>query len=534
MSLDWSPFGGNPVPGDPEGVRAVAQQFRDFSGQVAQQAALLRDIHDGAGSVWTGPASGAFSPRIGKLPDQLGELHASYGVAADVLDAYWPQLLDAQTTATTALAKAHAAIQAQQSAKAAQQQDEQQFHDQQAQQARQAQQAGIAFSASAYIPSPAVLSQAYAANAALQAAVQLKDQAVANAQAAARRAAVQLDGAARQQISNPLAGAVSALVRDIESVPGSVEDFFIKHWADVVGGVMLLAGLPPPGEIGRDLGDLGKVLDTVGQDAAAFWREHGETVLEAISAGATTVSALAATLALALAAIPGVDVVDIPLEAVAEGLGVVALGSDAALALGYGDEQARNRLLLDAAAVATGGMARVAAVGAKALSAGAEGIGLAAEAGMFATSAARFGRAADFFTARAQELAAAGRTEDAAYIASKAESYRGMAAAAQGVADSEGAQAAESLSKSPEVLSATRGIAYGAAHALSEDDKVVPIYKEVPELLTVGKLGVAAVAAKTADAGVTVWDDVQKARGEFINQWKGVFGGTPAPEARFG
>lgn len=36
MSVDWSPLGGNPVPGDPGRVRGLALQFRDFADQVVR------------------------------------------------------------------------------------------------------------------------------------------------------------------------------------------------------------------------------------------------------------------------------------------------------------------------------------------------------------------------------------------------------------------------------------------------------------------------------------------------------------------
>jgi uncharacterized protein YukE len=538
MGLDWSPFGGNPVPGDPGAVQGLAQQFRDFSDQVRQQTALLQNIHDGVGGVWTGPAAQSFTPHLSRLPGQLTELQASYGEAADALDGYWPQLQQAQSEAVSALAKAHAALQAQQAAKVAQQQDKQQHE---AQQASVAQQSGAPFSPSPYVPSPGVVAQANAANAAYQAAVQLKDKAVSQANAAARRAAALLDGAASQQLSNPVGGLFSTLLSDLEAGGRDAEDFFRQHWAEISAALVAILGpglLPlNPGDFNpKDLRDF---LDQAGKAVAAFFQEHGKEVLEDISAFAGWAALTLDTIALIILVVPGVDLADIPLGAIAEILSVVKLGADAGLAYGYGDKEAQDELKWDALAVASAGLARVGKVGLEALRA-------AARAGDVSAMAAKLYSGAEMYASAAARFRELGATD--------------MAAEAEATAKALWNQHVELLEAASDAVKEAHGVAstvdaigHGVRSGLIQDitswgfDNLA---KEVPQLLNPGadlrmaasaaKLGTAPILAGIATVGAEAYearetvqalrDHVQEVIDKYIEAQQSLPTGGPSPQ----
>lgn len=106
---DWSLFGGNPIPGDPDAVRGIAARFSDLADNVNHQNSMVRSVGSDSESIWVGPAADKFRPHVGKLPGQLDKLTSSYRDAADGLNAYWPKLRSAQEMAVSALAKAKAA-----------------------------------------------------------------------------------------------------------------------------------------------------------------------------------------------------------------------------------------------------------------------------------------------------------------------------------------------------------------------------------------------------------------------------------------
>lgn len=347
MALDWSPFGGNPVPGDPGQVRALAQRFGDFVGQVGQQHALLMDVHNGVGGIWMSPAGRAFGPHLGELPGQLQKLHTSYSDAADALDAYWPELQDAQSMATTALAQVHAAIQAQQAAKAAQVQDYQAFQAHQAQLEQQAQQQAnqsglpVTFTLSSYTPSPAVVAQTDQASQAYQAAMNLKDQAVQKAQTAAQRLSGRLDDASKAGIQNPHYGFLGGLVHDAESAFDDVTHW-VGHHAGAIETVAAMAALGPAGLL----------LTSQGRAMLHSALKAMNPVFEAVSGACGVVSFGLAIVGM----IPGLgEVADVANE------GVMGLKTVADLGmLADGDKGAVQNLEGDALGLLTGGESRLA------------------------------------------------------------------------------------------------------------------------------------------------------------------------------
>lgn len=107
---DWSPLGGsNPVPGDPDKVRTMGDQFSDLSSTVKYHNKLIKGIGSQTSEVWQGSAADAFHVKIKPLPGYLDKLTTSYDQAAAALHAYWPKLREAQTHAVQALTKARTA-----------------------------------------------------------------------------------------------------------------------------------------------------------------------------------------------------------------------------------------------------------------------------------------------------------------------------------------------------------------------------------------------------------------------------------------
>jgi hypothetical protein len=263
---DWSVFGANPVPGDPDVVRGIAAQLRDLADDAGIQNRLLQSVASDSEAVWVGPAADRFRPRIGKLPGQLDKLIASYGDAADALDAYWPALRGAQDLAVEALRKAQAA-----QAAIGQARSELSQADSAAGNARtsynQASQAlsGATNASSAQTAQVASLQASYqaaqsqvsaatgalgAAQGQLAAAHALKDQAVGAASTAAHRAASSLEAASAAGIQNPhsswLSSAVGAVEGAIGDVGHQVADFASGLYDGVEGPLVMLAKLADP------------------------------------------------------------------------------------------------------------------------------------------------------------------------------------------------------------------------------------------------------------------------------------------------
>ena len=108
--VDWSPFGGNPVPGDPGQVKVLAHAFHSFADDVDGQNSLLKALKADTTGVWEGPAADAFRPHLDDLPPKLDKLVRSYRETGDALTTYAPKLQTAQDDALAALKKATEAM----------------------------------------------------------------------------------------------------------------------------------------------------------------------------------------------------------------------------------------------------------------------------------------------------------------------------------------------------------------------------------------------------------------------------------------
>lgn len=107
MTRDWSPLAGSdPIPGDPGAVGALVRRLTSTSNGIKRQADRLRSIETGW---WKGRAADAFVRHQTKLPPLLDDVARRYDQVAEALDAYHPDLENAQAMALEALFKAKAA-----------------------------------------------------------------------------------------------------------------------------------------------------------------------------------------------------------------------------------------------------------------------------------------------------------------------------------------------------------------------------------------------------------------------------------------
>lgn len=106
---DWSPLTwSDPVPGDPDQVRASARRYHETAEAIRDAARQLKAISDG-----TADARGKYIEEFRKKADGLaGKIERAfdrYDKTADALDGYAPELERAQDTADRALGRAKAA-----------------------------------------------------------------------------------------------------------------------------------------------------------------------------------------------------------------------------------------------------------------------------------------------------------------------------------------------------------------------------------------------------------------------------------------
>ena len=288
---DWSGFGGNPAPGDPDGIRVIASRLRDLSAAVAMQNRLLRSVGGDSEAVWVGPAADAFRPHLEKLPAQMEQLVTSYGDAADALDSYWPVLTAAQHTAVEAWHKARMAQAQVDTARTAVS-----TADAQARAAAEAynQAATAAMSAppdpsgattahvqglqasyqSASTQAATARSALQAAESSLQAAHTLAEAARTQARTAARRAASGLHSASNAGIHDPHHSWLSSVVDDVKGAVSSaahqVEQFGSGLWNGVAGPLTMLAKLADPLTAPEELRQLATSVAYAVDHPAAF------------------------------------------------------------------------------------------------------------------------------------------------------------------------------------------------------------------------------------------------------------------------
>ncbi|HWG73118.1 MAG TPA: hypothetical protein VG184_03575 [Acidimicrobiales bacterium] len=263
---DWGVFGANPVPGDPDAVRAIAVNLRDLADEVAQQNALVRAVGSDSESIWVGPAAQRFRPHVAKLPGELSKLTTSYHDAADALDGYWPRLGDAQALAVQALARAMSAqgaiavAQGQVAAASAGAESAAGSYNSAAMTAATtpaptpaaaaAAQAQLQGLQAGYQGAQAQVSAAQAnlaaANEDMAAAHHMKDTAVANAHTASAAVAAALHAASAAGIQNPHHSWLSGVFDDIGNVASGAWNWTEHHVAGWAG------------DAGRDLGAAGE------------------------------------------------------------------------------------------------------------------------------------------------------------------------------------------------------------------------------------------------------------------------------------
>ncbi|MEV1009508.1 toxin glutamine deamidase domain-containing protein [Streptomyces sp. NPDC049881] len=100
----------DPTPGDPEEVRALADELQAFSDDVAEALGKVRGLaSDRAVQDWAGLSAEAFRSEFDGVPGNLEKLRDSYDLCAQALHTYWPKLQNAQGQADRALDRAIAA-----------------------------------------------------------------------------------------------------------------------------------------------------------------------------------------------------------------------------------------------------------------------------------------------------------------------------------------------------------------------------------------------------------------------------------------
>lgn len=106
---DWSVLRtADPVPGDPEALRQLAQRYADTAEAVQRGVDGLGRLHD-SGTVWDSAAGTAFSSRTGETARLLAAVAPRYTAAAQVLHRYAAELEQVQHDADVALLRARLA-----------------------------------------------------------------------------------------------------------------------------------------------------------------------------------------------------------------------------------------------------------------------------------------------------------------------------------------------------------------------------------------------------------------------------------------
>jgi hypothetical protein len=238
--LDWSPLGGNPVPGDPGEVRRLASRFDQIADEVSVQTGRLRTVSAQASSsgLWAGQAAEACRPHLHKLPGLLDKVVVSYRKAGGALSGYAPKLSAAQDKAVHALRMATEALSEQASARTAAR------HHAEHQQAQDSLPAGFGPPISALIGQDP---QVQAAGDKLRRAHDLADEAAGDRDAAASACADGIHAASEAGIHNPggFFHWVESNVPGVKGVVNFAEDayhYVQDHWVDILKNISKIAG----------------------------------------------------------------------------------------------------------------------------------------------------------------------------------------------------------------------------------------------------------------------------------------------------
>lgn len=107
---DWSPLGGNPAPGDPEGIRMLAQSFGASGTELASVALTVSQLPATWESGWMGEAGSRFTIWMDGVPEEIANLRQAHETAGQALFNFADDLELAQADAVKALSNAVQAI----------------------------------------------------------------------------------------------------------------------------------------------------------------------------------------------------------------------------------------------------------------------------------------------------------------------------------------------------------------------------------------------------------------------------------------
>lgn len=97
----------DPTPGDPAGIRQLAQKYADIAYTAAHAATIVRGMRSSHETLaWVGDAGTVFRSETDRMPGELSKADHSYSLVASALTAWADALDDAQAQADRGLAQA--------------------------------------------------------------------------------------------------------------------------------------------------------------------------------------------------------------------------------------------------------------------------------------------------------------------------------------------------------------------------------------------------------------------------------------------
>jgi hypothetical protein len=106
---EWDLVGGDPTPGEPDGIRAKANSYRSIAENARTCRDSLEQLATAGGDSWLGQAADQFRTQLekqAKLPGDLGKLDTSFSIAADALRRYGNRIEELQAQAAEAVRRA--------------------------------------------------------------------------------------------------------------------------------------------------------------------------------------------------------------------------------------------------------------------------------------------------------------------------------------------------------------------------------------------------------------------------------------------